>query len=247
MKYNVKINGIDVDAKYSEEDVKEIFIPLLQHLSELQKDKNGRVVVYLAAPPGTGKSTLSSFLEMLSKENDDLCDIQAVGMDGFHRRQEYLTTHFVEQDGVSVCMVDIKGAPVTFDLDKLTEAIRMVSSGADCKWPSYDRHLHNPVEDVYSLTGDIVLIEGNYLLLDEEGWRKLRDYADYSIKLRADEDFLRERLVDRKIKSGNTKEKAEAFVDRSDMKNVRTCLSNSGKADMELVLDKDGNYHIAEF
>ncbi len=244
MNYNVKINGIEVNAKYSEDNVNEIFIPLLQYLSELQKNKNRRIVVFLAAPPGTGKSTLSSFLELLSGENGELCDLQAVGMDGFHRRQEYLTTHYVMDEGVSVCMVDIKGAPVTFDLSKLTEAIKAVASGAECKWPSYDRHLHNPVEDVYSLTKDIILIEGNYLLLDVAGWRELGNYADYTIKIIADERFLRERLVDRKIKSGNSKEKAEAFVDSSDMKNVRTCLNRSLEADVELVLDGNGEYHM---
>ena len=36
-------------------------------------------------------------------------------MDGFHRKQEYLESHFTEAAGMSVCMVDIKGAPVTFD------------------------------------------------------------------------------------------------------------------------------------
>ena len=103
----------------------------------------------LAAPPGAGKSTLVSFLEKLSRENDDITDLQAIGMDGFHRRQEYLLSHTTIRDGKEVKMVEIKGAPVTFDLEKLTAAIEKVSSGEDTFWPIYDRHLHNPVSYPY--------------------------------------------------------------------------------------------------
>ena len=242
--YDVNINGIDVNAEYSDSAVENIFIPLLQRLNELQKEKGSRILVMLAAPPGAGKSTLCSFLEKLSKENDELCDVQAIGMDGFHRRQEYLLEHTTLRDGKTVRMVDIKGAPETFNLDKLTAAIKKVSSGENCGWPSYDRHLHNPVEDTYHVEADIVILEGNYLLLDEDGWRQLREYADYTIKVTADEVFLRDRLIDRKIKSGNTKEKAVNFVDYSDMANVRICLNNSMQADMLLTVDENGEYHL---
>ncbi len=253
--YRVNINGIDVNASYSEGAVQEIFLPLLRRLTKLCEEKKNRLIVFLAAPPGAGKSTLASFLEKLSRDHKELCNIQAVGMDGFHRRQEYLTSHFTEVDGRMIPMVDIKGAPVTFDLEKLTGAIESISSSSrestdsvsgqiDILWPSYDRHLHNPVEGTYRITEKIVFIEGNYLLLNEDGWRDLRKYADYCIKITAKEDFLRKRLIDRKIKSGNTEEKARAFVDFSDMANVRICLDNSMEADMVLSLDDVGEYHV---
>ena len=244
--YDVNINGIDVNAIYSDETINNIFIPLLKRLTEMQKKKGKRILVMLAAPPGAGKSTLVSFFEQLSKESDDLCDVQAIGMDGFHRRQEYLLRHTTERDGVTVKMVDIKGAPITFDLEKLIAAIRRVADGENCGWPSYDRHLHNPVEDTYFVESDIVILEGNYLLLDEDGWRDLRKYADYTIRVMADEGFLRDRLIDRKIKSGNSEEKAIHFVDYSDMANVRICLEKSLPADMMLKVKEDGYYSIIE-
>ena len=188
----------------------------------------------LAAPPGAGKSTLVSFLEKLSRENDDITDLQAIGMDGFHRRQEYLLSHTTIRDGKEVKMVEIKGAPVTFDLEKLTAAIKKVSSGEDTFWPIYDRHLHNPVEDAIHITKDIVLLEGNYLLLDMDGWNRLRDMADYTISITANEAMLRKRLIDRKMKSGNDIESATRFVEYSDMANVRLCLEKTVKADMVL-------------
>lgn len=242
MNYSININGIDVDATYSDKAIKEIFIPLLEHLTALQKEKGRRILVLLAAPPGAGKSTLVSFLQKLSEDNAEVTDIQAIGMDGFHRRQEYLLSHTTIRDGQEIKMVEIKGAPVTFDLEALRKRIEMVLSGGSIGWPSYDRHLHNPVEDAIIVKKDIVLLEGNYLLLDEEGWRDLRDLADYTILVRADEEMLRKRLIDRKAKSGNSREKAEKFVDYSDMANVRLCLNKSLSADLELFINQDGDF-----
>ncbi|MBE5823401.1 MAG: nucleoside/nucleotide kinase family protein [Butyrivibrio sp.] len=238
MDYFVNMNGIDVHAYYSEKAINEILIPLLEKLTAMQKEKNRRILVMLAAPPGAGKSTLASFLQKLSEEREELTDIQAIGMDGFHRRQEYLLSHTTVRDGQEVRMVDIKGAPVTFDLDLFTEQIRRLFKEEKVFWPSYDRHLHNPVEDAILVERKIVFLEGNYLLLEEDGWRNLKDMADYTVFITADEDVLRDRLVDRKFKSGKEREVAEKFVDYSDMANVRLCLSKSSKADLTLYVDK---------
>ena len=235
--YRTIINGIEVKAFYSDEAVNDIFIPLLTRLTAMQRKQGKRILVMLAAPPGTGKSTLAGFLEKLSSERVGISRIQAIGMDGFHRRQEYLLSHETEVDGEMMPMVRIKGAPMTFDLEGLRAKIEQVAAGNSCGWPTYDRHLHNPIEDAIQVTGDIVVLEGNYLLLDEDGWRDLHKMADYTLFIRADEEMLRERLVSRKAASGNTIEKAEAFVDFSDMKNVRLCLENSLKPDMELYFE----------
>ncbi len=131
-------------------------------------------------------------------------------------------------------MVDIKGAPVTFDIDKLKENVRRITLGDNFGWPGYDRLIHNPVENAVYIEGNIILLEGNYLLMDEDGWRELSKYADYTISIKAGADMLRSRLVDRKIKSGTSEEKAVSFVDYSDMYNVRLCLEKTMKADLEL-------------
>ena len=162
-------DGIDTTAHYEERAVQELFLPLLRHLTDLQTQKGGRVLVLLAAPPGAGKTTLLSFLETLSKTHPGLCPVQVIGMDGFHRRQEYLLSHTVSRDGQDIPMVRIKGAPVTFDLESLTRRIQIAASGAVCTWPVYDRLLHNPVEDAVTVDGSIVLLEGNYLLIHGTG------------------------------------------------------------------------------
>ena len=171
-------------------------------------------------------------------------DVQIIGMDGFHRRQAYLVSHTVVRDGEEIPMSRIKGAPATFDLEKLTDRLKRVAAGENCGWPIYDRRLHDPVDDVITVNGNIVLLEGNYLLLDVPGWRELRTYADYTVLIRADEELLRRRLTDRKAMGMASYDEAERFVEFSDMKNVRTCLEKSGDADLILRMTGDGEYEI---
>ena len=244
IEYNVTINGIEVNARYSERAVNEIFVPYLEKLTELQRQKGRRILAMLAAPPGAGKSTLLSFLSRLSLEHEGLERIQVIGMDGFHRRQGYLLSHSVLQNGNEIPMVKIKGAPITFDLDRLIQAVRKVADGEICGWPVYERRLHNPVENAVTIDSRIVLLEGNYLLLNENGWRELRKYADYTVFIRADEAMLRARLIDRRIKTGVDEASAIQFVDFSDMPNVRICLEKSAPADLQLSLDDTGDYRI---
>lgn len=242
--FETVINGLPVRAVYPEEDVRNIFIPLLKRLTDLQKNLRRRILVFLAAPPGSGKSTLAAFLRDLSEKEPELTPITVIGMDGFHRRQEYLLSHSTVRDGREIKMVEIKGAPVTFDLPLFKAAVENVSAGEDCEWPEYDRLLHNPVYRGQKVTGNIVLLEGNYLLLDEEGWKDLRTFADYTVFITADADMLRERLVARKEASGTPREKAEQFVEFSDLYNARLCLEHSLEADLKLQLMEDDRYKV---
>lgn len=243
MEYNTCINGYDIQAHYSEQNIEEIFIPLLQRLTKLQQEKGRRILVMLAAPPGAGKSTLLDFLEHLSKTTDGVKEIQTIGMDGFHHYQDYLLSHETVRDGKTIKMVEIKGAPITFDLEALEERIKLVASGNNCGWPTYDRNLHNPVENAIQVTSDIVLLEGNYLLLDEDGWRGLSDYADYTIFISANEDMLRSRLVERKAKNTPI-EQAKDFVEKSDMRNALEVLHGSKKANLNLRVNSDSEYEV---
>ena len=244
IEHRVVINGIEGIARYSEQAVNGIFIPLLEKLTGMQQAAGRRILVLLAAPPGAGKSTLLSFLSRLAEETEGIGEIQAIGMDGFHRRQEYLLSHETLRDGKPIRMVGVKGAPETFDLEALTERIKRVSLGESVGWPVYDRLLHNPVEDTILVDRKIVILEGNYLLLDLEGWRELKAFADYTVSIRAEEALLRERLISRRIRTGVAEDEAARFVDFSDMPNVRLCLSRSMPAYLQLEIDGAGEYRI---
>lgn len=240
MIYELNNSGIKETAEFDDDAVKNIFLPLVKCFTELQKRENRRILVFLAAAPGTGKSTLAAFLEYLSGTEEELTKITTIGMDGFHHYQDYLVSHTTMRNGKEIPMVKIKGAPVTFNLEKFLRAVKTVAKGEKCGWPVYDRLLHNPVEDAVQVTGDIVLLEGNYLLLNREGWKELKQYADLTISLTADPAFLRRRLIRRKISTGTSPSEAEHFVDNSDLVNVVTCLEESSEADVQLQVTGDG-------
>ena len=75
-------------------------------------------------------------------------------------------------------------------------------------------------------------------------WCELKDYADLTIKIVADIEMLRGRLIARKILSGANEAEAKDFVEKSDLYNARLCLNNSADADIELKLLDNGEYII---
>jgi len=237
----LNINGLDVHARYFREDVEKLFLPLLKTLSDMKMKKQGRLIVFLAAPPGAGKSTLSAFLAQLSETVEDAVNIQSIGIDGFHFPQAYIEKHSVTIDGKAVPMRNVKGSPETYDLRKLTDSIKQLQDN-DVKWPIYDRKLHDVVQDAIMVQEDIVIIEGNWLLLDEPGWRELMPFCDYSIFVTTEESMVRERLIQRKISGGLDPEKAAAFYNQSDSINVVRALKNRLISDWELALAKDERY-----
>ncbi len=243
--YTFQVNGFEVNADYTEEAVAEIFFPLLETLTELQKKKERRILVFLAAPPAVGKSTLAEFLSWLSETNHQFTPLQAVGMDGFHYHSDFLKNHMIQTDNGMIPLQSIKGAPETFDLMKLEEALKRMKE-QDIAFPLYDRTIHDVREDALTVTGSIVLIEGNYLLLDEPGWRSLSEYADYRIRIEAPEELLHHRLVARKERGGLDRAAAEAFYQNSDRKNVIRTAEHSLHGDLELRITEDNNYQIKE-
>lgn len=106
--YKLIVNSLNVYAHYTNANVKEIFIPLLKRLTKLQKEKSKRILVILAAPPGSGKSIICTYLEKLSKEREEFTNIQCIGMDDFHYHQDYLNSHSTIRNGEEILLAKIK-------------------------------------------------------------------------------------------------------------------------------------------
>ncbi|TNS47718.1 nucleoside triphosphate hydrolase, partial [Escherichia coli] len=167
MKIELTVNGLKIQAQYQNEEIENVHKPLLHMLAALQTvNPQRRTVVFLCAPPGTGKSTLTTFWEYLAQQDPELPAIQTLPMDGFHHYNSWLDAHQLRP---------FKGAPETFDVAKLTENLRQVVEG-DCTWPQYDRQKHDPVEDALHVTAPLVIVEGNWLLLDDEKWLELASF-----------------------------------------------------------------------
>ena len=239
--YTYEVNGFQIHAEYEEKDIETIFIPLLKKWKEMQKKAGRRILVFLSAPPGTGKTTLVQFLEYLSEQEADMEPIQAIGLDGFHYHQEYILSHDIEVDGCKVPMKDVKGCPETFDIKKLKEKIGCLKKG-DTKWPVYDRKIHDVRENAVDVKKEIVLIEGNWLLLKEKPWDILIKECDDSVFISADETLLKERLIHRKMMGGLNRKEAEAFYEKSDRKNIRRLMNAHWQTGEMLVMDQDGSY-----
>ena len=240
--YNMEVNGIWQEVRFSTEAIEKIFMPLLHELTDLKMTLDRKVIAYLVAPPGAGKSTLAQFLEKLSRERSDEVDpIRALSMDGFHYTAAYMNITSVERDGEKFLMRDIKGAPETFDVDLLIDKIREVRQEGT-NWNVYDRRIHDVLPDYWSVEDDIILLEGNYLLLKETGWTNVRVLSDYSVFIDAEPTILRERLVNRKIAGGWSREDAEKFFDFSDAKNIERVRNNSARADENWKLLPDGDF-----
>ena len=241
LNFETEVNGFTIEAKFTEAAVDEVFVPFLKKLNEVYGQVGGRkVIAFLVGPPGVGKTTISHYLEALSKERQDLTTIRAIGMDGFHFNNEYLETHTVEVDGQTVPMKSIKGAPQTFDVDSLMSKIREVKYD-EADFPIYDRNIHDVVPNAVSVEAEIILIEGNYLLLKDPRWTNIRTLADYTVFIKADAEMLKQRLIERKIRGGMTQEEAENFYHTSDSRNVELVLNNSAEADETWRLEPDGD------
>ena len=126
MKRKMEINGLTIEANYPDETVETIFLPLLAGLGRMQRELGRRLIVFLAAPPATGKSTLVKFLTELAEERPELTPVTAVGMDGFHHYQEYLLSHTIVRDGKELPMTHVKGAPISYDLAAFKERLSQV-------------------------------------------------------------------------------------------------------------------------
>ena len=239
--YNMEVNGLSQEVRFSAETIEKIFMPFLHELTDLKMTLDRKIIAYLVAPPGAGKSTVAAFLEHLSRERSGEVEIiRALPMDGYHFSAAYMNITEIERDGQKILMRDIKGAPETFDLDLLVEKIRLArQDGTD--WNIYDRKIHDVLPDYWRVEEDILLIEGNYLLLKEAGWTNVRVLCDYSVFIDAAPELLRERLINRKIMGGSSREAAEKFFAFSDAKNIERVLKNSARADetWKLLADND--------
>lgn len=242
---NIKflINNLEIEARYNQDTIEKIFFPLLEKWTKMQKEKHKRIVIFLAAPPAVGKTTLSQFLENLSRNNKQFEEIQGIGLDGFHYSNEFLIKHTIEKNGERIILKSIKGAPETYNYKAIEEKLKKIKD-ENIMWPIYNRKLHDIEEDKIKIEKNIILIEGNWLLLNEENWKELKKFSDYSIMIIAEKKLLKDRLITRKIMGGISKKEAEEFYEKSDKKNIERVLNKIVKHDLTLEMESDGDYII---
>jgi hypothetical protein len=197
-------------------------------------------IAALAGPPGSGKSALSAVLcALLQREG---LSATVLPMDGFHRKNDDLRSESIRIEGREVTLLNIKGARETYDVESLIESAKLLREGALSHWPLYSRTLHEPVERGIPLVHAeaLYLIEGNYLLLDADPWKKLLPFLDRKILIASRERMLRRRIIRRKMRGGYTRREAAAHFRRSDRHNIREVSERSGSPDY--LLAQEGRY-----
>ncbi|GAA2732656.1 nucleoside/nucleotide kinase family protein [Pedococcus aerophilus] len=190
-----------------------------------------RRIVGISGAPGAGKTTLVLAVLAAAAADPRLAGrVAHVPMDGYH-----LPNADLDRLGRR----DRKGAPDTFDVDAYaaTLAAARAVPRAGLWAPSFDHGVGEPEPDTIEvpLDADLVLTEGNYLLLPDGGWPSVREQLDEVWFCDLGAEQRRSRLVERHVLTGREVDDAEAWVDRSDEANARLVVSGRDAADVVVV------------
>jgi pantothenate kinase len=170
-----------------------------------------RMIIGIIGKPGGGKSTLSKYL----LKGMDPTLVSVVPMDGFH-----LSNKVLKELGRS----DRKGAQDTFDVKGFTTLIqRIKSDSADpIYYPVFDRSIEESIaaQGVVYPSTRVVIVEGNYLMHDRDGWQEISPLLDQRWYAFLDEDLRIARLISRHIAFGKDPESAKAWAKGSDQINA---------------------------
>jgi len=185
-----------------------------------------RRVIAIVGPPGSGKSTLAKALVPLITQAGGIA--QVVPMDGFHLDNRIL----IERN-----LLQFKGSPSTFDVRGFAELISRLSNEPEIIFPKFDRDKDLSIAGagLVSEECDVVLVEGNYLLLDAPFWRDLWKYWDFSVFLDVEPLILRERLMRRWLDQRLSLDQAKKRLKDNDLVNLETVVRRSSVADLTFV------------
>jgi pantothenate kinase len=180
----------------------------------------GRFITALAGAPGAGKSTLATDLVAALGTG-----ARVVPMDGFHLDNPVLVAR-----GLLPC----KGCPESFDALGFVHLVQRLRVEAEVVIPVFDRHLDlaRAGGDVVGADDRLLIVEGNYLLLDADPWAQARPLYDLTIALDVPEAELERRLIARWLEHGHDADAARARALSNDIPNARRVVRESVPADI---------------
>nr|WP_240538546.1 nucleoside/nucleotide kinase family protein [Rhodoferax sp. PAMC 29310] len=184
-----------------------------------------RVILGLVAPPGAGKSTLAQAVHAAFPLQS-----QIVPMDGFHLANVELAR--LGRSGR-------KGAADTFDASgflSLLHRIRSQAPGEMIYAPDFRRDLEEGVAGAIPVFAEtpLIIVEGNYLLLDEGPWAEVRGVLNEVWYLDVEEPLRRDRLLHRHMRYGRTREEALAWMTSTDDPNASLIEASRHRATRQI-------------
>ena len=184
-----------------------------------------RTIVGLAGSPGAGKTTIG---QRLTERLGPVA--QLVSMDGFHLPQARL---------VELGRRERMGAPDTFDVDGFVVLLeRLRASDSELHAPGFDRDIEEPIPGGVTIAPGrgLIVVEGNYLLLDSGGWERVAPLLDLALFVRVDPDLRLARLIERHERFGKSPADARAWALGPDEANARLIENTAALADHEIRL-----------
>ncbi|MET9128073.1 nucleoside/nucleotide kinase family protein [Streptomyces sp. NPDC004528] len=205
------------------------FDDLLERAASLVRPDR-RAILGVAGSPGAGKTTLA---ERLAGElnGDGGHWVAHVPMDGFH-----LADVELERLGRR----DRKGAPDTFDAAGYAALLRRLREEDEGEGegivyaPGFERTLEQPIAGAVPVprTARLIITEGNYLLLRDAMWERVRAQLDEVWFCELDESERVSRLVARHEEFGKDHETAVAWVLGTDQRNADLVAATRARADL---------------
>ena len=193
----------------------------------LDRGQSKRSLTALAGPPASGKSHIANALcKDLNKYSPDSAVV--LPMDGYH-----LDDALLEKQG----MRDRKGAPHTFDIAGFIHILQRISLGdeIDIAVPVFDRSLElsRAAGRLIPRTARHILVEGNYLLLDQPEWRDLASFFTTTVMITAPRSLLERRLMQRwqNLSPTQAREKCES----NDLPNADLVMNSSMSTEFNLI------------
>ena len=193
-----------------------------------------RFILGIAGPPAAGKSTLAVALRDAlnaggARDGED-CEVATIAaLDGFHFDDAVLNARGHRPR---------KGAPFTFDAAGYAAMLERLATPSPeaVAVPVFDRDLElsRAAGAVVEPHHRIVITEGNYLLLDDDRWRPVRNRLDFSVFLDVPGDELHRRLMERWLGHGYGPSEAKEKTEANDLVNARLVASTSAEPDLRL-------------
>ncbi|KAJ6838414.1 putative uridine kinase C227.14 isoform X1 [Iris pallida] len=219
--------------------IEEIYDALAERLvpaAEKANDLNSKYIVGLAGPPGAGKTTVASEVvhrlnTFLSQKTFTQLDEVAtvLPMDGFHLYRSQLDAMENPKEAHAR-----RGAPWTFNPDLLLKCLHAVRSQGTVRAPSFDHGVGDPIEDdvLISIQHRVVIVEGNYLFLEEGAWKEVCEVFDEKWFIDIDINTAMQRVLKRHIATGKEPDVAKWRIEYNDRPNAELIMESKKHADL---------------
>ena len=202
---------------------------LIKVIKELPASQ--RKIIAVAGAPASGKSTIAEAICDKMNEIKPNC-AKILPMDGFHYDDTLLKARGTHS---------LKGAPHTFDVLGFAHMLkRLVARDEDeVVTPVFDRTIEIARAGANPISKDVeyIIVEGNYVLVEQTPWSELKPYFDLSVFVSVPvpilEQRLRQRWIDHCLDEAGIKRKLEEV----DLPNGEYIRTNSTRPDITFEME----------